>query len=63
MKSASIRTIDIVSRGKHLGVDDRQDPVVDIVVVDFPGDAFLDDFVARGGDVFVDDDCEVGRLD
>jgi hypothetical protein len=62
VESASVWAVDVVARRKHLGVDDGEDAVVDIVVVDFPGDAFLDDFMACGGDVFVDDGCEVGGL-
>lgn len=58
MEGSSVGPVDVVSWRENLGVDDGEDTVVDIVMVNFAGDAFLDDFVARRGDVFVDDRCE-----
>jgi hypothetical protein len=58
VEGAPIQTVGVVPGREHLGVDDGEDAVVDIVVVDFAGDAFLDYLVADWGNVFVDDGCE-----
>jgi hypothetical protein len=54
-ESLPILAFDIVFRREDLGFNDREDTVVDIVVVDFVGDDFLADFMASGSYVFVDD--------